>query len=776
MPFHKLLIGTLILATLAGCRVNNYDEFKLTDSRYSSNDLIQNLGTEFLKIEEPSLNQPMGEEQYAAPPKFDLNYDDPSSYLKITLSECIEYALQNSTVMRDLGGNVLRAPQLLNSTQDPALVYTDPRFGEEAALSAFDTNLTTSLIYDKNDRVFNNRFAGASGVFIQDVAQYNFGLAKRAATGSLFQFHHVVDYDNNNSPANRYNGAASQRSVSSAFDTYLEAEVRQPLLQGAGVTFNRTAGPNNQIGSNNGVLIARANTDISLAEFETGIRDLVSNVENTYWDLYYTYRDLEARIEARDGALKIWQTLSAQAGRKDVDASVIGQAEEQYFRFAADVENAIYGRMISGTQTNNGSSAGTFRSSGGVLISERRLRVLMGFNVNSEQILLPTDKPVQSPVKFDWDAIKNDALALRPELRKQRWQLKRNELDLIANRYYLLPKLDVVGKYRFRGFGHGLVAGDDSFDIADPFNQDTSAFADLLGGDRQEWQMGVEFSMPIGFRRASAAVRNSQLAVARQTAILREQERYVILGLTNAVGEIQRAEKVRAAQLNRLNAAEKQFEAILAKYRAQRTTIDLVLEAQRRVIDAKLQYFQTEVEYMLAIKAVHFEKGTLLDYYQINLTEASWAPRAYRDALERDSLKGAPMNYVTNDLIISAGSVPNPQSSLPAIDSVSSELFAPNSGMPETIPVEELPGAAKPVDQSPLTPVPMPIPLPQSAPDQPLPEVIPGKPNGTFQSFPDQDFPPAGRSALITPAQRTQVPVQVVPLQIPTSEFAPTLR
>ena len=33
-------------------------------------------------------------------------------------------------------------------------------------------------------------------------------------------------------------------------------------------------------------------TDISLADFEIGLRDFVSNVENAYWDLYFAYRNL----------------------------------------------------------------------------------------------------------------------------------------------------------------------------------------------------------------------------------------------------------------------------------------------------------------------------------------------------------------------------------------------------------------------------------------------------------------------------------------------------
>ena len=41
------------------------------------------------------------------------------------------------------------------------------------------------------------------------------------------------------------------------------------------------------------VMLARINVDISLASFEASVRNLVLDIENTYWDLYLAYRFLE---------------------------------------------------------------------------------------------------------------------------------------------------------------------------------------------------------------------------------------------------------------------------------------------------------------------------------------------------------------------------------------------------------------------------------------------------------------------------------------------------
>src|SRR5262249_19014508 len=157
---------------------------------------------------------------------------------------------------------------------------------------AFDAQLATRLLAQNNDRAFNNLFAGGGTfLFKQDLDNFVTELSKQTATGAAFAVRHHIDYDANNAPANPFHNY---------YNVNFETEFRQPLLQGAGIDFNRIAGPHATPGLVNGVVIARINNDVSTAEFEIGLRDLISNLENAYWDLYYAYRDLDARIAARD--------------------------------------------------------------------------------------------------------------------------------------------------------------------------------------------------------------------------------------------------------------------------------------------------------------------------------------------------------------------------------------------------------------------------------------------------------------------------------------------
>jgi len=551
--------------------------------------------------------------------------------LGMSLQECIYNALANSRIIRDLGGTILRAPDSMAANVTPAMTFTDPRLGEEAALSEFDTQLVAGLNFDKNDRIYNNTFFGDDGALRQDLHNYQWGLRKKSATGAEFNFRHITGYDSNNQVSNKFKP--------SSWDTYLEAEVRQPLLQGAGTEFNRIAGPNSIPGIINGVVIGRVRTDISLAEFERAVRDLVADVENAYWDLYFAYRDLEAKIDARDTAFRI----KVETANKKNDEGDIAQADEQYWRFQADVVDSLNGRPTDSTRTNNGSSGGTFRGTGGLRFNERRLRLIVGLPINDGKLIRPLNSPAIAPVIYDWNSAIADGLTLRPELRKQRWVVEHRKLELIANRNFLRPDLDVVGRYRFRGFGQDLV----------DMGGGSSAVGSLADGKLQEWSAGLEYTVPIGFRKAHAAVRNSQLALSREVEVLKEQERAVHFGLSNAMNELRRSHQNIIIQRDRLQATTTQIVTLEERSNAASLiALDVLLESHRRLLDTRLRYHQAEIDYAIANRNVHFEKGTLLKYCEVSLFESQPSAEERRDAAERESLRGEPHEPAYRDAVI----------------------------------------------------------------------------------------------------------------------------
>ena len=318
------------MAAPSGCQWGNHNNFQGKTDKY-----FEALATTIEYPAESPCTLNNNDASLAAPPPLTLLDAENPEYWNLSLAEVIEIALENSQVLRELGGAVVRAPDATRTTYDAAIAETDPRFGMEAALSDFDAQLQSSVFWEKNHRALNNEFfGGGTRILFQDASVFQAAITKTAATGSQFTIRHNVDYDGNNAPGNL---------LPSAWNANVEAETRQPLLQGSGVQFNRIAGPFSTPGVYNGVLVARINTDVALVDFEIAVRDLMSNLENSYWDLYYGYRELDAKVKARDEALKTWRSVYAlyETGRTGGEAANEAQAREQYFRFQEEVQTAL---------------------------------------------------------------------------------------------------------------------------------------------------------------------------------------------------------------------------------------------------------------------------------------------------------------------------------------------------------------------------------------------------------------------------------------------------
>ncbi|MEC7696012.1 MAG: TolC family protein, partial [Planctomycetota bacterium] len=347
----------------------------------------------------------------------------------------------------------------------------------------------------------------------------------------------------------------------------------------------------------------------ALADFEGGVRNLVADVENNYWELYYAYRNLEARKVGLASSLRTWQTVQAitlegaMGGGKEREAL----AREQYFSFRAQTEQA----------------------KSDVFAAENRLRFLMGIAATDGRLIRPSDDPTLAKVTFDWQDILTEALERNVELRKQKWRIKQRELEVIAAKNHLLPRLDMVGNYTWLGFGKDLLgAGPQPY---------PSAWKVLFEGDFTQSQLGVEMSMNLGFRAELAAVRNAQLLATRAKAVLNEQELELSHLISDSVRNLDRNYQLIETNFNRRVAAQAQVDTFQTKIDVgvgrNIEQLDLLLEAQRRLAQAEADYYRSLVDYNRAIIQIQFHKGSLLEDNNIFLTEGPWPSKAYFDAI-----------------------------------------------------------------------------------------------------------------------------------------------
>ena len=150
---------------------------------------------------------------------------------------------------------------LTPTVYDPALVETDPFRGVESALAQFDVQLSSSLTWERQNRPQN---VGGPGTIILTTlvgctGNWTTGLQKRTATGATL--------GSRMKPYTTITIHQFDRRVSHRRGQLITT-FQQPLLQGAGLTYNRIAGPDafeNLYGRPNfrGVLL-RVSADISL--------------------------------------------------------------------------------------------------------------------------------------------------------------------------------------------------------------------------------------------------------------------------------------------------------------------------------------------------------------------------------------------------------------------------------------------------------------------------------------------------------------------------------
>lgn len=565
------------------------------------------------ELSDPDVYQPQLEDVEFAEAPFTISDPEVQDMWELELEEAISIALQNSKVIRNLGGVTPFgfADALVGRTAGASTIYdaaiTDT--GLEQALSVFDAQLDIfgtqgqdgtggSGIFGHTDRLNNiggSNFNNTANGGIQAALQ------KRTAAGTTYRASSQTDRLRGNTFFNTEHNSIWQQIFDVSFThPVLGPDPRNSTSIGGGTLVNRVP-----------VVLARINTDISLATFEASVRNLVLDIENTYWDLHVAYRNLETAKIGRDSSQVTWNNIYEKKGAGVSNAQEEAQAREQYFFFRAQLETAL--RDLYNV--------------------ENRLRYLMGIAATDGRLIRPKDEPSAARLAFDWRQIHSESLLRSAELRQQKWTIEAAELQLVTAKHRLLPQLDVGGRYTWYGAGDNLINADRN---GLNFDEDGStAFDVLTEGDFQEAALFFNFRMPVGYRSQLANVRSTQLQLVRAKARLEDMELNTSHLLTTAVRELDFNYQSAQTHFNRWKAAQAEVASVNALYHGGKITLDLVLDAQRRRAQAQIDYYRALGEYNKAIASVHYRKGSLLEYNNIMLAEGPWPEKAYWDALGR---------------------------------------------------------------------------------------------------------------------------------------------
>lgn len=591
----------LATAALAGCRGAEH-LYYLGDAD------LQYYKDKTLEVEYPNVSEPTPPEvAYTQAPRT-VKDAEVEEYWDLSLQEAIMLAIANNKMIRSRGefltsGALIRNPTNSPSIYDPAISesgYLFGRRGIEAALADFDAQFSTSLLFGQAQNYQNI----AASPYTQDnnTGAFTSRIAKTFANGANLAVSHNWNYLNTNSPGLLY---------PDSYNGLLGMTYNQPLWAGAGVEYSRIAGPARQeaglgglLGVSQGVSISRINNDITLADFELSVIQMLKDVEDLYWELYLTYRQYDAEVANRDSVLQVWTTINAKRVAQSAGGGSASEslARANYLETRARVENSL--ALIYET--------------------ENQFRRLLGLPVNDGKLVRPSDAPLQAEYIVNWDASLLEALNRRPELRRQKWQIKSFELQRLAAANVANPQLNFVSSYSLNGFGDSLWSYDTS-----GYN---SAYGALTRGDQQTWTAGFQFAMPIGLRQARAQLRNIELQLMKARAALYTQEQDISHELADAVQKVDTNYMVAKTNFDRVIAADRQLRDIKLAYDIGganladigRVNIDLLTRTQSNRAAAEVAFVTSVVRYNQAINELQFRQGTILPNNGVSLEEGPW--------------------------------------------------------------------------------------------------------------------------------------------------------
>ena len=352
-------------------------------------------------------------------------------------------------------------------------------------------------------------------------------------------------------------------------DTSLQLSYTQPLLKNAGRKVAETP-----------IEIAKLQSTQEQARTKLAAIQTLAAAETAYWDYYAAAEVLEIRYQQYQRALEL-----ERKAKRLAEARVISEIEVT--RATAGVSRRLESIIVAESQRR---------------VAQRSLKLQL--NDNS----LPLDGPTNfrtetspDPAFRPLDRGKATELAVgnRLDLIDTQLQLSVEELGVLFSKNQLKPTLDLNASSTFSSRGDSL--------------------GDSLGSDFTSWQLGANFSLPIGNRGAKARARRSELQRSAAETNIQILRRTVAQQVLDSIDLLEQSfQRILAARQENFLAAktydaeERQFLAGVRTSTDVLEAADFLAEAQIREIQALASYERNKISAALAT-------GTLLGKGQVRL-------------------------------------------------------------------------------------------------------------------------------------------------------------
>ena len=526
-----------------------------------------------------------------------------SETLSLSMNDAIKRALENNNDIEVARDDVRYAETQLRALEgifDPVFAITpqyDKRISPQQS-SLGGGSVTSTTTYSWSPSVVKQFGRGGGNYFLQ------------------FQNSHT-------------NTSNSFSLLNPFYSSNLSLQFTQPLWRDRSIDNNRRQ-----------IRIQRKRLDQSDADFRQRTIDVITRVQQAYWELVFALRDQQNNVANLNLSRESLRNVEAQiaAGAK----APLERAEVQ--TELANRETALYSAIQA------------------VAIAENNLKVLIFKDPRNPEWsaqVTPTDTP-----KFDTNPVNlPDALKAardnRPELRRLRLQNDINDIDIKYFKNQTKPQIDLVGTVALTG-----LAGKNVRPIVPPGTQvplidttniltDPNAFLfdqvrraqialgltapiiplvpvqannvtsnliggygrdlrNLIGGDTRNITIGAAISFPFKNKTAEANLAGARIQKEQLQASVRSQEQIIEVDVRNSAQAVESArQRVLSAREARTN-AEMQLEGEQRLYQVGRSTTFLLFQRENALANARASELRAETDYNKALADLQRATSTTL--------------------------------------------------------------------------------------------------------------------------------------------------------------------
>jgi outer membrane protein len=510
----------------------------------------------------------------------------------------------------------------LENNNDIEVARDDVRFAEtqlRALEGVFDPVFAIQPTYDKRISPQQSSLGGGS---VTSTTTYSWSpsVVKQFGRGGGNYFLQFQNSYTNTS--NRFN------VLNPFYSSNLSLSFTQPLLRDRSIDNNRRQ-----------IRIQRKRLDQSDADFRQRTIDVITRVQQAYWELVFALRDQQNQLANLNLSRESLRNIEAQiaAGAK----APLERAEVQ--TELANRETALYSAIQA------------------VAISENNLKVLIFRNPNDPSWsaqLTPTESPKfdTNPVSLD-DALKA-ARDNRPELRRLRLQNDISDIDITYFKNQTKPQIDLTGTVALTGLagqavdpvvppgtqvpliGTNTLSDPNAFLLEQirqtqialglPVSTSPLVAADvntlnptlvggygrdlrnLISGDTRNITVGVAISFPFKNKTAEANLAGARIQKEQLEASMRSQEQIIEVDVRNSAQAVESArQRVLSAREARTN-AEMQLEGEQRLYQVGRSTTFLLFQRENALANARASELRAETDYNKALADLQRATSTTL--------------------------------------------------------------------------------------------------------------------------------------------------------------------